>query len=63
LKKVFQSRFDGEGWVGAEVAVDAVAVCEGSEAMGEAVEAWRQREGVKNEDGVDVGLLDWRGGR
>jgi hypothetical protein len=40
-----------------------VVVCEGAEAVGEAVDAWRQSEGVKNEDGVDVGVLHRRGGR
>jgi hypothetical protein len=57
LKKVFQSRFDREASV-REVADGLLVTCEGSEAVGEAVEAWRQREGVKKEDGVDVGVLD-----
>jgi hypothetical protein len=61
LKKVFQFRFDGEACIGG--AVDVLVAGEGSAAVGEAVEAWRQRDGVKNEDGVDVGVLDWRGGR
>lgn len=39
-----------------------LVTCADSEALGEAVEAWRQRDGVKNEDGVDVGVLDWRSG-
>lgn len=42
---------------------DVVAVWVDSEAVGEVVDAWRQREGVKNEDGVDLGVLDRRDGR
>jgi hypothetical protein len=63
LKKVFQSRLDGEGFVRVERALDVVVVCEVSEAVGDVVDAWRQSEGVKNEDGVDVGVLHRRGGR
>ena len=40
------------------VVLDAVVEGEASEAVGDAVEAWRQREGVKKEDGVEVGRLD-----
>jgi len=64
LKKLFQSRsedVDGDGAV--VVCVPVVEVWDGSEAVGDAVEAWRQREGVKKEVGDDVGVLDWSGGR
>ena len=46
------------------VCVLVIVVSEGSEAVGDVVEAWRQREGVKKDVGVEVGALDWhRGGR
>jgi hypothetical protein len=61
LKKVFQFRFDGEACIGG--AADELVTGWGSAVAGEAVEAWRQRDGVKNEDSVDVGVLDWRGGK
>ena len=56
-KNVFQSYFE------IEVGGEAVALVEGvaSRAVGEAVvDAWRQREGVKKEDGVVCGVLDCR---
>lgn len=59
---MFQLRFNREDCVGGEVAVAVLVTCECSEAVGEAVEAWRQREGVKKEDGVDVRALDKRDG-
>ena len=48
LKKVFQSR-DWEGEVVEELEAMSEAVAD--------VEAWRQSEGVKNEEGVVCGLL------